>query len=295
MKLRKLLFFGLGLPVLTLLVAGAAAFTGFQVAVSRVPENTFTRDGIRKILSRESVVYYADGKTRVGTFFEGTHRDYVPFDSIPRALVDALVSAEDQNFWDHGGWDLKAFAGAMADNVTSGGRWRGGSTLTQQTAKNLFGRSGPLRGKVDELINAYRLERYFTKEEILEFYLNQFFVVGNGHGVRIAARYFFDKEPRELSLIECAFIAGSVKGPNQYNPFIQETPARKKAALDKGRNRVNYVLKQMRRNEKISEAQYQKALKTPLKFNRGDFRFSLSTNMVKVKQLLDSPEMQEVL
>jgi membrane peptidoglycan carboxypeptidase len=295
MKIRTLLIGLLAVPVLAAALTGAAVFAGFQMAGMRVPEETFTREGIRKILARESVVYYSDGKTKVGTFFEGTHRDYVPFDSIPRPLVDALVSAEDRNYWKHGGWDVSAFAGAMADNLSGSKRWRGGSTLTQQTAKNLFGRSGPLRGKVDELINAYRLERHFSKEEILEFYLNQFFVVGNGHGVRIAARYFFDKEPRELSLLECAFIAGSVKGPNQYNPFIQNTPEKKKAALQKGRYRVAYVLKQMRSQNKITEAQYRAALARPLEFHRGDFRFRLSTNMVKVKQLLDSPEMQALL
>src|SRR5690606_1210238 len=157
--------------------------------------------------------------------------------SIPPLLVEALVSAEDRNFWTHWGWDFKAFLRAMIDNVRSGGRWRGGSTLTQQTAKNLFGRAGPVRGKVDELVNAWRLEQRFTKKEILEFYPNQSFVVGNGHGVRIAARYFFDKEPRDLTLVECAFIAGSVKGPNQYNPFIQGTPERREAALARARPR----------------------------------------------------------
>jgi membrane peptidoglycan carboxypeptidase len=295
MKFRKFLILGLAVPAAALAVAGATALAGFQIAIRRVPENTFTREGIEKILERESVVLYADGKTRVGTFFEGSHRDYLPFDSIPRMLIDALVSAEDRNYWEHNGWDAKAFARAMADNVRSGGRWRGGSTLTQQTAKNLFGRTGPLRGKVDELINAYRLERNFTKREILEFYLNQFFVTGNGHGVSIAARYFFDKEPRDLSLVECAFIAGSVKGPNQYNPFIQATPERRKLAVERGRARTAYVLRQMRRQGKISESDYRTALANPPKFKRGYFRFSLSTNMMKVKRLLDTPEMHAIL
>ncbi len=295
MKLRKIILLGLAAPAAAFALAGMVAVAGLQIAIRRVPDNTFTREGIQKILSRESVVLYSDGKTRVGTFFEGTHRDYLPFDSIPRVLVDALVAAEDRNYWNHGGWDVKAFARAMADNVTSGGKWRGGSTLTQQTAKNLFGRTGPLRGKVDELINAYRLERNFSKEEILEFYLNQFFVTGNGHGVSIAARYFFDKEPRDLNLVECAFIAGSVKGPNQYNPFIQSTPERRKFAIDRGRTRTAYVLKQLRRTGKISEKQYQDGIAHPPRLKRGDFRFTLSTNMMKVKRLLDSPEMQALL
>jgi len=295
MSFKKIMLIGLLLPLAALAAAGVAAVATFQASAFRVPDETFTRAGIQKILARESVVLYADGKTPVGSFFESTHRHYLPYDSIPKTLVEALISAEDRNYWKHGGWDVKAFARAMVDNVKGGGRWRGGSTLTQQTAKNLFGRSGPLRGKVDELVNAYRLEQNFTKEEILEFYLNQFFVVGNGHGVSIAARYFFDKEPRELTLVECAFIAGSVKGPNQYNPFIQPTPERRKAALDKGRARTAYVLKQMNRHGKLSDAQYKKALANPPKFKRGDFRFTLSTNMMKVKRLLDEPEMQEVL
>jgi penicillin-binding protein 1A len=295
MSYRRIILIGLALPALALAVAAVAAVTTFKASVSRVPAETFTRAGIEKILSRESVVLYSDGKTRVGSFFEGTHRNYVPYDSIPKVLIEALVSAEDRNYWTHGGWDVKAFARAMVDNVKDGGRWRGGSTLTQQTAKNLFGRTGPLRGKVDELVNAYRLEQNFSKEEILEFYLNQFFVVGNGHGISIAARYFFDKEPRDLTLVESAFIAGSVKGPNQYNPFIQGTPERRQAALERGRGRTAYVLGQMRRHGKITEAQYRKALANPPQFKRGDFRFSLTTNMMKVKRLLDEPAMQAVL
>ncbi len=295
MKARTVILTALAVPLLAGILVAGAFMAGLRSAVSRVPDSTFTHEGIRKILSRESVVLYADGKTRVGTFFEDAHRDYLPYDSIPPLLVEALVSAEDRNFWTHWGWDFKAFLRAMIDNVRSGGRWRGGSTLTQQTAKNLFGRAGPVRGKVDELVNAWRLEQRFTKKEILEFYLNQFFVVGNGHGVRIAARYFFDKEPRDLTLVECAFIAGSVKGPNQYNPFIQGTPERREAALARARARTAYVLRQLRRHGKIGEAQYREALATPLEFRRGHFRFTLSTNMMKVKSLLDSPEMQAIL
>lgn len=295
MKLRKILLFSLLVPAAVVALAGVVAFAGFQVAIRRVPENAFSRESIERVLARESVVLYSDGRTRVGSFYEGTHRNYLPFDSIPRQLVDALVAAEDRNYWNHGGWDVTAFLRAMADNIRSGGRWRGGSTLTQQTAKNLFGRTGPLRGKVDELINAYRLERNFSKEEILEFYLNQFFVWGNGHGVSIAARYFFDKEPRELTLLENAFIAGSVKGPNQYNPFIQGTPERRAAALRRATHRTTYVLGQMRRLGLISEAEYRENANVEPPFRRGNFRFSLTTNMMKVKRLLDSPEMQEVL
>ena len=267
----------------------------FAVAIRQNPNNTFTREGIMRILSKESTVFFSDGKTKVGTFYEGQHRDYVPYDSIPKAIIEALVAAEDHNYFQHSGVDPKALAYAMLDNVKSMSLKRGGSTLTQQTAKNLFKRPRTVVGKFKELINAYRLERNFTKQEILEFYLNQFFVSGNGHGVRIAARYFFNKDLANLNLLECAFIAGSVKGPNQYNPFIQDTQEKKDLALRKAQWRVNYVLKQLYRDGKITKEKYAEASHQKLEFRRGAFRFSLSTNMVKVKRLLETSSMQAVL
>ncbi|MEO7424685.1 MAG: transglycosylase domain-containing protein [Fibrobacteria bacterium] len=267
----------------------------FAFEVRQNPGNVFTRDGIMQILSKESTVYFSDGKTKVGTFFEGKHRDYVPFDSIPKPIVEALVAAEDNNYWEHHGVDPKAMAYAMFDNLKSMSIRRGGSTLTQQTAKNLFKRPRTFVGKFNELINAFRLEKNFTKQEILEFYLNQFYVSGNGHGVRIAARYFFNKDLANLNLLECAFIAGSVKGPNQYNPFIQETQEKKETALRRAQYRVGYVLKQMYRDGKITKEKYAEASHQKLEFRRGAFRFSLSTNMVKVKRLLESSSMQAVL
>lgn len=286
--------------ILVVILAGTAIALGslgvFAFAIRQNPGNTFTREGIMQILSKESTVYFSDGKTKVGTFFEGQHRDYIPYDSIPPALIDALVSAEDHDYFNHAGVDFKAIGYAMLDNVKSMSLKRGGSTLTQQTAKNLFNRRGrKLSGKLKELVNAYRLERNFSKEEILEFYLNQFYVSGNGHGVRIAARYFFNKEPQNLNLLECAFIAGSVKGPNQYNPFIQPTAEKKDAAVRKAQYRVAYVLKQLYRHGKIDKRKYAEAMHQKLEFRRGSFRFTLSTNMVKVKRLLETPAMQEVL
>ncbi|MEO6097978.1 MAG: transglycosylase domain-containing protein [Fibrobacteria bacterium] len=267
----------------------------FAIAIRQNPNNTFTRQGIMQILSKESTVYFSDGKSKVGTFFEGQHRDYVPYDSIPKAIIEALVAAEDHNFFHHGGVDPKAMAYAMLDNVKSMSLKRGGSTLTQQTAKNLFKRPRTITGKFKELVNAFRLERNFSKQEILEFYLNQFFVSGNGHGVRIAARYFFNKDLANLNLLECAFIAGSVKGPNQYNPFIQDTQEKKEAALRKAQWRVNYVLRQLYADGKIAKEKYAEASHQKLEFRRGAFRFSLSTNMVKVKRILETSSMQAVL
>src|SRR5690606_30061919 len=130
--------------VLVLFLTGSVCALGgigvFAWAVRQDPDNTFTRDGIMRILSKESTVFFSDGKTKVGTFFAGQHCDYVPYDSILPTLIDALVYAEHQHYFTHSGVDPKALPNPMIDNVKSMKIKRGGSTLTQQTAKNLFKR-----------------------------------------------------------------------------------------------------------------------------------------------------------
>jgi len=115
-------------------------------------------------------------------------------------------------------------ARAFVANIRTGRVVQGGSTITQQTAKNIFKREKrSYHSKLKEMMQAFLLERRYTKEEILEMYANQFFVTGYGKGLWIAAQYFFGKDPRDLDLVEAAFIAGSLKGPNRYNPFIKKT------------------------------------------------------------------------
>jgi membrane peptidoglycan carboxypeptidase len=289
--------------ILLVLAAGAgllAAFIVLQYKIRQDPGKRFTREGIMKILARESAVFYSDGKTRVGTFFQDFHRDYVPYDSIPQILVDAVVSAEDKNFFSHGGIDYRAQVYAMFDNLRSFSVKRGGSTLTMQTAENLFapftyGLWNRLKAKPHEVVNTYRLEKNFSKQEILEFYLNQFYVVGNGRGVAIAARYFFNKNLQELDLREAAFIAGSVKGPNFYNPFFARTQEEKQERLRRSSVRTQYVLEQMHKNGKISDEDYEKTTQQELEFTRGKFRYQLSTNIVKVRKFLESPAMKKVM
>ena len=173
---------------------------------------------------------------------------------------------------------------------------QGGSTLTQQTAKNLFKReSRSLKAKIKELMQAFRLEYYFSKEKILEFYCNQFYVSGNGHGLGVAARYFFDKEPAELTLVETAFIAGCVKQPNYYNPFLKknrEDPieARKRAMI-----RVRYVLGQMREKGMLSAEEFAVARTTELEFRQGKMSYGQNATMDLLKEGLGSPILMEFL
>ena len=167
---------------------------------------------ILRALSKESAVYYRDGKTQMHAFYSDQHRIYVPYENIPEYWVEAITASEDKRYFSHFGLDPIGISRAMLSNIKAGRIVSGGSTLTQQTAKNVFNRPDrSLNSKAEEALNALRLEHHFTKEEILEFYANQFHVNGNGRGIGVAARHYFDKETKDLTLIECAFIAGMLQ------------------------------------------------------------------------------------
>ena len=181
------------------LLAAAVGAGGLYYLVVVVPAPEIEESSISEILGRESPVYYRDGQTKLGVLFEGVHRQYLPYNEIPKNFVNALVAAEDNQFFSHFGLDIPGIVRAMAVNLKAGRVVQGGSTITQQTAKNLFKReSRSLKAKVKELLYALRLEHKYSKEKILEFYTNQFFVSGNGHGLGVAARYFFDKDRKSV-------------------------------------------------------------------------------------------------
>jgi len=265
----------------------------FFVVPTEDPENKFTRENILQNLNGESRVLYSDGATVIGSFFDTNHRLYVPYDSIPQTLIDAIVSAEDAKFWDHKGFDFSGFMRAMLNNVKNRNFRQGGSTLSQQTVKNVFGREEKsIKAKWQELTDALKLEKRFSKQEILEFYLNQFQVYGSGRGTAIAAIYFFNKPLTELSLEECAFIAGIVKGPYNYDPRVQKTPEKAQKALEKGKLRTKYVLRRMLENHYISQEVYDSA-KVP-ELNYGEFRFSSSFILDKVDRELNDDFFAEI-
>ena len=266
----------------------------FKILPTHDPDNQFNRATILQVLSGETRVYYNDGEQLLGAFFDANHRVYVPYGDIPTNIVNALIAAEDAGYWHHNGFSIYGFTRAMITNLKSGHMRQGGSTLTQQTVKNIFGREErSIKEKWKELINALRMENHFSKEEILEFYLNQFHVSGTGKGVAIAAQYFFNKDLKDLTLAECAFIAGSVKGPFNYDPFIQRSTERREKALARGRERLEYVLGRMVEENYISQEDMNAALETPLAFNHGNFRFSVSTMLDRIEEKLDGEFFQK--
>lgn len=289
----KKLFITLFILFFLCVLGGAGALYWFVVAE---PGDEISEENIRSILGRESPVFYSDGITPLGVFFDQAHRQYVEYEEIPDSFVNALVAAEDNRFFSHFGFDINGIARAMIKNIEAGRIVQGGSTLTQQTAKNLFKREDrSYKAKFKELIFALRLEYRYTKEEILEFYSNQFYVSGNGHGLGVAARYYFDKEPSELTLIESAYIAGSVKRPNYYNPFIKKNPQRVAEAEERGRERIGYVLRSMRDLGMISDLDYEYNKSIDIPFNKGSVGYSLDYVMELVTEAVTSKRMLDTL
>ena len=267
----------------------------YRDAVAMNPGDHISRGAIQGIISQESPVFYADGRERLGVFFSQEHRIYVPYDEIPQAWIDAIVAAEDKNFFHHRGVDPEGIARAAWLNLKAGSVVAGGSTLTQQTAKNLYYRPDrSMRSKWDEAVNALRLERHHEKEEILEYYANQFHVSANGRGLGIGARYFFDKDVAELTVQECAFLAGLVKAPSWYNPFIARSEERREQARSKAQARTRYVLGRMVEEGTLSPAVYESLADRPIPFRRGTFRYESNVVLDAVQRRLEQSPFPEL-
>lgn len=260
------------------------------------PGEEIEQNNIKKILSMESPVFYSDGQNKIGVFFQEAHRQYIQYDEIPKDFINAIIAAEDNSFFTHFGIDIPGVARALIANIRAGKIVQGGSTITQQAAKNLFKRKDrSIRAKLTELLYALRLEYHYPKEKILEFYANQFYVSGNGHGLGVAAQYYFNKSVKDLNTLECAFIAGSVKRPNFYNPFIKDNEEMAQLARRRARQRADYVLGQMLKLGMITPAQFEEYSQQEINFEQGQMFFPLNTLMDYVKKSLSMPEVEEAL
>lgn len=203
---------------------------------------------------------YGDDGTPLGKYYkERGNRSNVRYKDISKHVIDALVATEDERFYEHSGIDGKGVARAVAYFGSQGG----GSTITQQLALNMFDQRASnklerMLQKFKEWIIAVKLERNFTKQEILALYLNTVSYSENVYGIRNAARTFFQKEPDRLNVQEAAVLVGMVNGPSVFNP--RKNP---KAALD----RRNLVLSRMVSNKFLSEEEAKKAKASPIQLN----------------------------
>ncbi len=194
-------------------------------------------------------------------------RYYVKIDEIPDRVIQAFISAEDRNFFEHHGIDLGAIFRAMIANIRAGRVVQGGSTITQQLAKNLFlTRERTIKRKLKEALLAIKIERTFDKRKILELYLNQIYLGNGAYGVEAASRVYFGKHVKELTLEESALLAGLPKAPSRFNPFVNPELAK---------TRRNYVLKRMLEDGYITQEEYETAVNKPVIVKR-DNKYRLS-------------------
>ncbi|MDB5872078.1 MAG: Peptidoglycan glycosyltransferase [Ramlibacter sp.] len=197
--------------------------------------------------------------------FKRLNREWVPLSRISPFVVQALIATEDQRFYSHHGLDLRRIAGAVISTLR--GNVQGGSTITQQLARNLYpeeiGRSISIHRKVKEALTAFKIEALYSKDEILETYLNTVPFLYNAFGIEMAARTYFDKSADKLNVLEAATLIGMLKGTSYYNPVLNP---------ERARDRRNVVLVQMARNGKLDAARAEALAKLPLKldFERQD-------------------------
>ena len=213
------------------LLLGIVAGCAFVIYATRLAREVPDAWELARATSAQpSVVLAANGERL--TQFEPAFREWVPLDSIPTHLVDALLATEDRRFYEHGGIDVRRTAAALWN--TARGRREGGSTITQQLARNLFpdeiGNAGTVERKLKEAVAAYRIERDHTKRTILEAYLNTVPFLYNAHGVELAARTYFGTSAPALTLPQSAVLVAMLKGPSEYNPV--RAPERARARRD---------------------------------------------------------------
>ncbi len=199
-------------------------------------------------------VYDADNVLLAEFYIE--KRDPIPLAQIPEMLKIALLTTEDRHFYEHSGIAVKGILRAIVQNIRTRRFAQGASTLTQQLAKTLFltPRKTLLR-KLREAVLALQLERRYTKNEILTLYLNQVYLGSGAYGVASAARIYFDKQVGDLTVAQCALLAGLPKAPSRYSPLVNPALAEK---------RRNIVLEQMNTTGAIDSATYRQALKEPI-------------------------------
>ena len=188
--------------------------------------------------------------------FHKEKRVFVPFNSIPKNVINAFLSAEDKNFFKHPGVDAKGVIRAVINNISnilSSKRLEGASTITQQVAKNfLLTNEVSLNRKIKEAILAFRIERALSKERILELYLNQIYLGSGAYGVAAASLEYFDKSIKDLNYSEAALLAALPKAPSRYNPYRDP---------DIAKFRRNLVLKNLLDNNYLTSEWYEKLTK----------------------------------
>ncbi len=250
-KPSRLPFFALGLIVLFLLLA-VAGTASYYILTMDLPGIDALKDYRPSIASR----VYDDNNELIDEFFL-EDRKIVKIHDIPKIVSNAFISAEDSRFYQHQGFDMQSISRAVLKNFEAGHIVQGASTITQQVAKMMYlSPEKKYMRKVKEAILAYKIDRYLTKDEILNLYLNQIYLGHGTYGIESAALGYFGKSAHALTLPEAALLAGLPKAPTTYSPFLH---------YDKAKQRQIYVLTRMMEDGYISQVEMKRAIATPLK------------------------------
>ena len=252
--LKNILFISLSF----ILLMGILIFGVLWAYSNSIPDYKFLKNYKPPVSSK---VYSGDGELVAD--FSKEKRIFVPYNSIPKNVINSFLSAEDKNFFSHPGVDAKGVLRALINNISniiSSKRLEGASTITQQVAKNfLLTNEVSINRKVKEAILAFRIERALSKQRILELYLNQIYLGSGAYGVAAASLEYFDKSIKDLNYAEAALLAALPKAPSKYNPYRNNELAKFRRDL---------VLKNLFENKHISLETYNKFKFEKIKLNK---------------------------
>ena len=233
------------ITVAAFMIGGLAILISMNLADLKNQAATFD---LNKLEQMESASVILDRNDKIFGQIYVENRETIPYEQLPRDLVNAVVSVEDAKFYRHHGYALSGILRATFKNLVAGHVRQGASTITQQLARNSFALKGKTYGrKLLEIFVARRIEENFSKQKILELYLNRIYFGGGLYGAEAASRGYFGKPVRELSLSECATLAGLIKSPNRLSPWTDKAASR---------DARNYALTRMRDLGYIDDSKY---------------------------------------
>lgn len=249
-KLWKKILIGIAAFVTVAIIAVVAIFAYYGATAPTIQASDLEGATETKILDKDGELIYSLG---------GEKRDIITSEQVPQLLKDAITSIEDKRFYSHMGIDPIRIAGSFLRNAKAGQITQGGSTITQQLVKlavfSTKKEDQTYKRKIQEIMLALQLERNYSKEQILTYYLNKVYMANNVYGFGTASHYYFNKELSELSLPQVALLAGMPQAPNSYDPY---------ANADQAKERRDLVLYSMKENGKITKEQYDQAVATPV-------------------------------
>ncbi|WP_181158105.1 penicillin-binding protein 1A [Burkholderia multivorans] len=268
--------FGFAAMCVALVVAGGLVL-GYALVVAW--PNMPSLDALTDYRPKVPLRIYTSDHVLIGEFGE-ERRDIVHFKDVPDSLKEAILAIEDARFYDHGGVDLTGILRAGVVALTNGHATQGASTITMQVARNFFLSSEKTyTRKIYEMLLAYRIERALTKDQILEVYMNQIYLGQRAYGFASAARVYFGKDLKDITLAEAAMLAGLPKAPSAYNPVVN--PKRAKV-------RQEYILQRMLELNFITREQYDEAVAQPLVVKGAGREYSVHAEYVAemVRQMM---------